>query len=194
LAAILSRGASQDPRRTANLLIREFGSMPAVLSARPHLQLRACQGDAAAVHDLRVFSTIMLYALRRRTFDLPSLASWTGVIDYLHADMAMLAHERVRILHLNTRNGLIRDEVASEGSIDEAAVYVREVMRRCLELGSAAIIIVHNHPSGDTNPSRADIDITRKMAEAGKCLNVTVHDHLIIGASGHSSFRLMGLL
>lgn len=168
--------------------------MPAVLSARPHLQLRACHGDAAAVRDLRTFSKIMTYALRRRAFDLPSLASWHGLLDYLHTDMAMLAHERVRILHLNTRNGLIRDEVVSEGSVDEAAVYVREVMRRCLELGSAAIIIVHNHPSGDTNPSRADIDITRKMAEAGKRLNVAVHDHLIVGAGGHSSLRSMGLL
>lgn len=168
--------------------------MPAVLSARPHLQMRASQGDAAAVRELRVFNNIMLHALRRRAFDLPTLASWIGLIDYLHADMAMLAHERVRILHLNTRNGLIRDEVVSEGSIDEAAVYVREVMRRCLELGSAAIIIVHNHPSGDTSPSRADIDITRKMAEAGKRLNVAVHDHLIIGAGGHTSLRSMGLL
>ena len=89
---------------------------------------------------------------------------------------------------------LIRDEVMSDGSIDEAAVYVREVIRRAIDLGSSAIILVHNHPSGDPSPSRADIDVTRKVAEAGRRLNITLHDHIIIGANGHSSLRAMGLL
>jgi DNA repair protein RadC len=95
---------------------------------------------------------------------------------------------------MNTRNMLIRDEVMNEGSVDEAPVYVREVIRRAIDLGSAAIILVHNHPSGDPSPSRADIDITRKVVEAGKRLGISVHDHIIIGASGHSSLRAMGLL
>ncbi|MET3759969.1 DNA repair protein RadC [Sphingomonas sp. UYEF23] len=100
----------------------------------------------------------------------------------------------MRELWLNTRNMLIRDEVMSDGSIDEAAVYVREVIRRAIDLGSSAIILVHNHPSGDPSPSRADIDVTRKVAEAGRRLNITLHDHIIIGANGHSSLRAMGLL
>jgi DNA repair protein RadC len=98
------------------------------------------------------------------------------------------------VLHLNARNMLVRDEVMSDGSIDEAALYVREVIRRAIDLGSAAIILVHNHPSGDPAPSRADIDITRRVAEAGKRLGIALHDHIIIAGSGHSSLRAMGLL
>jgi DNA repair protein RadC len=95
---------------------------------------------------------------------------------------------------LNTKNMLIRDELVSEGSIDEAAVYVREVIKRAMDLGSAAIILVHNHPSGDPSPSRADIDITRNMVEAGKRMGIVVHDHIIMGTSGHSSLRALGLM
>ena len=108
--------------------------------------------------------------------------------------MAHHAIERFRVLHLNSKNMLIRDELMSEGSIDEAAVYVREVVRRAIDLGSAALILVHNHPSGDPSPSRADIDITRNIAEAGKRMNITVHDHIIVGASGHASLRAQGLI
>src|SRR5690606_17887969 len=99
-----------------------------------------------------------------------------------------------RVLHLNAKNLLIRDEVMSEGSIDEAAVYVREVIRRAMELKSVALILVHNHPSGDPSPSRADIEITRNIAEAGKRLNIAVHDHIIIGTKGHASLRAQGLI
>ena len=95
---------------------------------------------------------------------------------------------------MNTKNMLIRDELISEGSIDEAALYVREVIRRAIDLGSAAIILVHNHPSGDPSPSRADIEVTRNMAEAGKRMGIAVHDHIIMGTSGHSSLRAMGLI
>jgi DNA repair protein RadC len=104
------------------------------------------------------------------------------------------AIERFRVLHLNTKNMLIRDEVMSEGSIDQAAVHVREVIRRAIDLGSAAIILVHNHPSGDPAPSRADIDVTRQIADAGKRLGIAVHDHLIMGTNGHVSLRAQGLI
>jgi DNA repair protein RadC len=122
------------------------------------------------------------------------LANWQALLDYLRADMAHHAVERFRVLHLNARNMLVRDEVMSEGSIDQAAVYVREVIRRALDIGSAAIILVHNHPSGDPAPSRADIDITKAIAAAGKPLGIAVHDHLIIGTQGHASLRAQGLV
>lgn len=108
--------------------------------------------------------------------------------------MAHHGVERFRVLHLNTRNMLIRDELMGEGSIDQAPVYIREVIRRALAFGSAALILVHNHPSGDPSPSRADIDVTRAIAEAGRNLGIAVHDHLIIGTSGHVSLRAQGLI
>ena len=108
--------------------------------------------------------------------------------------MAHMTTERVRVIHLNARNMLIRDEVMAEGSIDQAVIHVREVIRRAIDLGSAAIILVHNHPSGDPQPSRADIALTRDIADAGRKLGIAVHDHIIIGAQGHSSMRGMGLL
>ena len=102
--------------------------------------------------------------------------------------------ERVRVLHLDTKNRLIRDELIAEGSIDQAAVHVREVIRRAIDLGSAALILVHNHPSGDPSPSRQDIALTREIVDAGRPLGISVHDHVIVGASGHSSLRALGLL
>jgi DNA repair protein RadC len=133
-------------------------------------------------------------AAQSHVSDRPVLANWQALLDYLRADMAHHAIERFRVLHLNTKNMLIRDEVMSKGSIDQAAVYVREVIRRAIDLGSASIILVHNHPSGDPSPSRADIDITRTIAEAGKRLGITVHDHIVMGTAGHVSLRAQGLI
>ncbi len=116
------------------------------------------------------------------------------MLDYLRADLASITVERVRVLHLNSRNMLIRDELMAEGSIDQAVVHVREVIRRAIDFGSAAIILVHNHPSGDPAPSRADIQLTKQIVEAGRVLGISVHDHIIIGANGHSSMRSSGLL
>jgi DNA repair protein RadC len=135
-----------------------------------------------------------LHMLRDRVKEQPILGSWQALLDYLRADMAHIATERVRVLHLNSRNMLVRDELMSEGTVDQAAVHVREVVRRALDIGSSAIILVHNHPSGDPAPSRADIQLTRDIAEAGRKLGIAVHDHVIIGAQGHSSMRAMGLL
>ena len=117
-----------------------------------------------------------------------------ALLDWLRADMGPIDIERVRILYLNSRNMLIRDEAMSEGSVDEAAVYVREIMRRALDCHATALIIVHNHPSGDPQPSQQDIRLTRDMIEAGRHLKITVHDHVIIGRKGHSSLRALGLI
>jgi DNA repair protein RadC len=122
------------------------------------------------------------------------LASWQSLLDYLRADMAHLTIERVRVLYLNSKNGLILDEIASEGSIDQSAIYIREVLRRAMDVGAAAVIVVHNHPSGDSAPSRQDILMTREIADAGKKLGIAVHDHVIIGKDGFSSMRSAGLI
>ncbi|OYW24131.1 MAG: hypothetical protein B7Z43_00665 [Sphingomonas sp. 12-62-6] len=151
-------------------------------------------GGIGGLFAIKIAQAAALRLLRAKVAEQPVLSNWQALIDYLQADMAHHVIERVRVLHLNTRNMLIRDELVSEGSIDEAAVHVREVIRRAIDLGSAAIILVHNHPSGDPSPSRADIDLTRQIAEAGKRLGITVHDHLIIGATGHVSLRAQGLI
>ncbi len=143
---------------------------------------------------LKAAHAAALRLLRAQIAERPVLANWQAVLDYLRADMAHHAIERVRVLHLNSRNLLIRDELMSEGSIDEAALYVREVIRRAIDLGSAAIILVHNHPSGDPSPSRADIEVTRNVAEAGKRLGIALHDHIIMGTEGHASLRALGLI
>ena len=124
----------------------------------------------------------------------PVLGSWQALIDYLHIDMAHLTVERVRVLYLNAQNRLIHDEHVGDGSIDEAAIHPREVIRRALERGATALILVHNHPSGSPEPSRADIQITQRIAEAGRLLGITVHDHVIIGREGHVSLKAKGLI
>jgi DNA repair protein RadC len=147
-----------------------------------------------SVAAIKVAHAAAIRLVKSAVEDRPVLANWQALLDYLRADMAHHAVERFRVLHLNARNMLVRDEVMSEGSIDQAAVYVREVVRRALDIGSAAIILVHNHPSGDPPPSRADIDITKAIAAAGKPLGIAVHDHLIIGTQGHASLRAQGLI
>src|SRR5690606_9888320 len=124
----------------------------------------------------------------------PILGSWQALIDYLTIDMAHLSVERVRVLYLNSQNRLILDHHAGDGSIDEAAIHPREVIRRALNIGSVAIILAHNHPSGNPEPSRADIQITHRIVEAGRLLGVAVHDHVIIGKQGHVSLKARGLL
>jgi DNA repair protein RadC len=125
---------------------------------------------------------------------LPILASWDALLDYLRADMAHLTIERVRVLYLNSKNQLVRDEIASEGSIDQSAIYTREIIKRAMDVGAAAIILVHNHPSGDSAPSRQDILMTREIIDTAKKLGISVHDHVIIGKDGFSSMRSSGLL
>ncbi len=150
-------------------------------------------GEMAAAA-IKIVQASALRMLSVNVAERPVLASWQALLDYLRADMAHLAVERVHVLHLNAKNMLIRDEVMSEGSIDEAAVHVREVIRRAIDLGSSGLILVHNHPSGDPQPSRADIALTRNVIEAGKRLKITVHDHIIVGTSGHASLRALGLI
>jgi len=122
------------------------------------------------------------------------LGSWQALLDYLRVDMAHEAIERVRVLFLDSKNKLIANEAMWEGSVDESAVHIREVLRRALDLHATAIIIVHNHPSGDPTPSRQDIALTRDLVEAARHLKIQVHDHVIIGAEGHRSLKALGLI
>jgi DNA repair protein RadC len=124
----------------------------------------------------------------------PVLSSWALVLDYLRAAQGYEQREQFRVLFLDKTNRLIADEVQGQGTVDHTPVYVREVVKRALELASTAIILVHNHPSGDPAPSRADIDMTRQIVEAAKPLGVTVHDHVIVGKSGHASLKALKLL
>lgn len=184
----------RDTKPLAKALIREFGGIGPLLSAEPEALMRVPGVGEAAAAAIRIAHASALRLLRAPVEAQPVLSGWQALLDYLQADMAHIGVERVRVLHLNTRNMLIRDETISEGSIDQAAVHVREVIRRAIELGSASIILVHNHPSGDPSPSRQDIALTRQIIDAGSTLGVTVHDHVIIGAKGHASLRALGLI
>jgi DNA repair protein RadC len=124
----------------------------------------------------------------------PALSSRAALIDYCTAAMARSQQEEFRILFLDRKNVLIADEVQTRGTIDHTPVYPREIVKRALELGATAIILVHNHPSGDPTPSRADIEMTRDVAAAARALSIAVHDHLVVGRSGHASFKSLGLL
>lgn len=184
----------RDTKPLAKALLREFGSLAELVSADPESLRRVDGMGDASVAALKIVQATSLRLLKGKVMDRPVLSSWTALLDWLRADMAPLGIERVRVLHLDSKNRLIRDEMVSEGSIDQSAIYVREVIKRALELGSAAIIVVHNHPSGSPEPSRQDIAITREIAEAGAKLGINLHDHIIIGGGEYRSFRSMGLL
>lgn len=184
----------KDVKPIARSLLQRFGSLAAVFNAdRTALADHPGMGETSAAA-LKVVGIAARRLARSQIQDQPLLGSWQALIDYLAIDMAHLNVERVRVLYLNAQNRLIRDEHVGDGSLDEAAIHPREVIKRALELGAAAIILVHNHPSGNPEPSRADIQITNRIAEAGRLLGVTVHDHIIVGRSGHVSLRSKGVI
>jgi DNA repair protein RadC len=184
----------RDTKPLAKKLIHEFGGFGALLSADGPSIARIGEVSEGAVAAIKIAQAAALRLLEEGIKGRPVLGSWQALLDYLHADMAHEPTERVRVLYLNAKNMLIRNEPVSEGSVDEAAVYIREVIRRALELQASALIIVHNHPSSDPTPSQQDIRLTRNLIEAGRHLGITVHDHLIIAARGHSSLRALGLI
>ena len=135
----------------------------------------------------------MLYVARADAYEAPVISTSEALLRYLHLDMAREPVERFRVLFLNAQNRLLHETVA-DGCVSEAPVYPREIMRRALDVGATALILVHNHPSGDPTPSQTDIRSTQRIAEAGQALDISVHDHVIIARSGWSSFRALGLL
>jgi DNA repair protein RadC len=184
----------RDTKPLAKKLLNEFGGFGALLSADAEAIARVGDISEGAAAAIKIAQAAALRLLQSEVKDRPVLGSWQALLDYLHADMAHNPIERVRVLFLNSKNMLIRDELMWEGSVDEAAVHVREIVRRALDYHATAIIIVHNHPSGDPSPSQQDIKLTRDIVEAGRHLKIAVHDHLIIGTRGHSSLRAMGLI
>jgi len=195
LEFLLFAGMRQgDTKPAAKALIARFGSFAAVLDADPAaLQEVKGVGEAGAAA-LKSVGAAARRMARGKVVDQAMLSSWQALLDYLAIDMAHLNHERVRVLYLNARNQLILDHTAAEGTIDEAAIHPREVIRKGLDIGATALILVHNHPSGSPDPSRADIAITNKIAEAGRHLGIVVHDHVIIGGDSHVSLRAKGLI
>jgi len=184
----------RDTKKLAKKLIDEFGGFGALLAADAATIARVGDISEGAAAALKIAQASALRLLEKKIMDRPVLGSWQALLDYLRADMAHEPIERVRVLFLNSKNLLISNETMWEGSVDESAVYIREIMRRALDLHATAIIVVHNHPSGDPAPSQQDIRLTRDLAEAGRHLKVALHDHVIIGASGESSLRSMGLI
>ncbi len=148
----------------------------------------------AAVAALKIAQATALRLLETRIEERPLLSSWDALEQYLHAAMAHKRVEEVRILFLNAKNVLLANEALWHGSVDEASVHVREVIARAIALGATALIIVHNHPSGDPTPSSQDLRLTRELVDAGRHMKVTVHDHVIVGAQGRTSMRAAGLI
>ena len=185
----------RDTKKLAKKLLREFDNdFGRLMAADAATIARVGEISESAAAALKIAEAAANRLLEVGIRDRPVLGSWQALLDYLRLDMAHLPVERVRVLFLNSRNALIANEKMWEGSVDESAVYIREIMRRALDLHATAIIVVHNHPSGDPSPSQQDIALTRDLAEAGRHLRVTLHDHVIVGAGGHSSLRAMGLI
>ncbi|MBY3207011.1 RadC family protein [Rhizobium laguerreae] len=184
----------RDTKPIAKALIERFGSLSGVFGA-PQALLMEVKGVGEAVAlDLKLISTVAHRTLKSELRSKQVLSSWSSVIQYCHAAMAHETREQFRILFLDKRNVLIADEVQGRGTVDHTPVYPREVVKRALELSATAMILVHNHPSGDPTPSRADIDMTKVIIDAAKALDITVHDHVIIGKDGHVSLKGLKLI
>ena len=192
LAAILSRTQSPAASRAAAAdLIADFGGLADVAAADEAALLRAGLATAAVADLLRIRALAVAMA-RAEACHRPVLSSWTALTTYLRADMAHAPREQFRVLYLDRRNILMKDEGRADGTVDHAPVYPREVIRRALELSASALILVHNHPSGDPTPSEADLAMTKEVQKGCRFLGLTLHDHIIVGAGYEVSLRGLG--
>ena len=183
-----------DTKPIAKDLLKKFGSFGEVLAA-PKNRLTEVRGvGERAAHHLKVTYAAAQRFLKEPVREGQVLSSWSDVVDYCRAAMAYEPIEQFRILFLDKKNALIADEVQQSGTVDHTPVYPREVVKRALELSATAIILVHNHPSGDPTPSRADISMTKQVVDIAKPLGIAVHDHIIVGKNGHASFRGLKLI
>lgn len=183
----------RDVKPLAKDLLKSFGSLPKLVQASPSELAAAGLGEGAIV-GLKASAALATRMLQQQVLAQPVLSSWTRLMDYLTAAMAHEGREHFRVLYLNKKNELMADEVQGTGTVDHTPAYPREILKRSLELGATALILVHNHPSGDPKPSAADIELTQAVVTAAKPLQIVVHDHLIISRNGHTSFRNLGLL
>ncbi|MCC6947886.1 MAG: DNA repair protein RadC [Bradyrhizobiaceae bacterium] len=184
----------RDVKPLAKALLARFGSFAEVISAAP-ARLAEIDGlGESAILELKIVQAAAGRLARGEVKKRPVLSSWSAVLDYCRTAMAFSEREEFRILFLDKRNQLIADEVQQRGTVDHTPVYPREVVKRALELSATAIVLVHNHPSGDPTPSRADIQMTKQIAEIAKPLGVEVHDHIIVGKEGHASLKGLRLI
>src|SRR5713101_1234457 len=195
LELILFRAIPQrDLKPLAKTLLAKFGSFAEVISARKE-RLEEVKGlSDAAVAELKIVQAAATRLVRGQVKERPVLSSWSNVLDYCRSAMAFDDKEQFRILFLDKRNHLIADEQHQTGTVDHTPVYPREVVKRALELAATAVILVHNHPSGDPTPSRADIEMTQAIVEVTRPLGIAVHDHLIVGKDGHASLKALKLI
>ena len=195
LELILFRAVPRrDTKPLAKAILAQFGTFAEALNA-PEERLKEVPGlGEAAITEIKLVRAAVLRLARGEVLERPVLASWSQVLDYCRASMGFEAKEQFRILFLDKRNQIIADEVQQKGTVDHTPVYVREVVKRALELSATAIVLVHNHPSGDPTPSRADIEMTKQIVSSAKNLGIVVHDHIIVGKQGHASFRGLGLI
>jgi len=183
-----------DTKPLAKMLIKRFGSLAGVVSAnRQELATVEGLGEASIAALMIVPEAARRMALEEAS-ERPVIASWDKLLAYCRIAMGHEKVEQFRLLFLDKKNRVIADELQQKGTIDFTPVYPREVIKRALELGASALILVHNHPSGDATPSKADIEMTREVQEAAAKLGISVHDHIVIGKSGHNSFKSLGLL
>ncbi|MBS9720658.1 DNA repair protein RadC [Tianweitania sp. BSSL-BM11] len=191
LFGVIPRGDTKD---TAKRLLKRFGTFAEVVGAPKHL-LQEVEGIGPnAATDIKVLAAVAQRIARGAVIQREALTSWNLILEYLRTAMAFDAVEKFRVLYLNKKNLLIADEVQQEGIVDHTPAYPSKVVNRAYNLGATAIVLVHNHPSGDPEPSRADIDLTKAIIAAAKNHNIVVHDHIIIGRNGHASLRGQGYI
>ncbi|MBX3536040.1 MAG: DNA repair protein RadC [Chelatococcus sp.] len=184
----------RDVKPIAKQLLRRFGSFAEVLAAPPPRLVEVSGVGDSVVTDLKIIEAAARRLTKGQIAQRPVLASWSAVLDYCRTAMAFADKEHFRILFLDKRNSLIADELQQSGTVDHTPVYPREVVKRAIELAASAVILVHNHPSGDPTPSTADIRMTQDIITIAKSLGIEVHDHIIVGRNGHASLRGMALI
>lgn len=184
----------RDVKPLAKDLLNAFGSLPELMSA-PHSALSQVEGVSEnTATAIKTVSALAARMMKQELMQKPVLNNWTRLMDYCHMTMAHETKEHFRILFLNKKNEMIADEIQGSGTVDHTPAYPREIMKRALELGATALILMHNHPSGDPKPSQTDIDMTNQIIAAAKPFDITIHDHVIIARNGQTSFRNEGLI
>ncbi|VDC48763.1 MULTISPECIES: DNA repair protein RadC [Brevundimonas] len=194
LLALMLRRSVTDPDALAGDLLVHFGTLGAVAGADRGELVRVPGVGPAVLADLKLLPELAVRLARSEACRRPVITSWSALVAYVRVAMAHRLREQFRVLYLDRRNTLMCDELLAEGTVDHAPVYPREVVRRALDLSASAMILVHNHPSGDPEPSRADIEMTRKIIDAARLFGLQVHDHLVIGRQGTASFKTLGLI
>jgi DNA repair protein RadC len=183
-----------DVKPLAKVLIKNFGSFADVVSADVE-RLRAIDGiGEASIVALKTAQAAALRMMQEQVIDRPALGSWNAVLDYMQARLGRSTVEELHVIYLDRKNTVLADEALQRGTVDHTPVYPREIVKRALDLGATALILVHNHPTGDPTPSRADIEMTKQVKNAVAAVDISLHDHIIIGRGKHASLKSMGLL